>query len=367
MSAVSESSPSDGAQTLRALYDTSLGPYLAAQDAQVRANRRNRWLVLIIGLALAAGFMALALRPSSNNEFLPTAAFVLAVGAIGLFIVMKGALADTVRDHLMAQIAPTLGLRFDVSPNDVAPERFEILGLAGCEIVKYHDRLSGQIGGLAADMMTARLVDVTTTGVGNDKTTTRTERFSGVLMRVDDPAPSSARFRLVPPAALSPKGVLRSTSVTIRSPAGQPQRSTDELLAMVAATPQRAPATPTGDPAFDARFELHSAAPDVAVALARLDAGTRAALLDISARFGGGPVSIGFDAGGILLAFETKQRFEIGELRPPMAQFERVQHLADQMSILATIADRIRTARSIGSPTQTFTAEPLAENKQRVT
>jgi hypothetical protein len=351
MSATSESLPSGGAQSLRSLYDTSLGPYLAAQDARVRAIRRIRWLVLVVGLALAAGFMTLALRSSSDNEFLPSVAFVLAVGAIGLFILMKGALADTVRDHLMAEIAPTLGLRFDASPNDIAPERFEILGLAGCDVVKYQDRLSGRIGGLAADMMTARLVDETTTGIGNDKTTKRTERFSGVLMLLDDPTPPSARFRLVPPAASSPKGELRSTSVTIRSQPGQPQPSRAELLAMVA-TPQRAPVTPTGDTTFDARFELHAAGPDVAAALARLDAGTRAALLDIAGRFGGGPVSVGFDAGGIVIAFETRQRFEIGKLRPPMAQFERVQHLADQMGILATITERIRTARGVSGPPQ---------------
>ena len=350
MSAASESPPSDGAQSLRSLYDTSLGPYLAAQDAKVLANRRNRWLVLVVGIVLAAGFMALALRPGSDNEFLPMVALVLAAGAIGLFILMKGALADTVRDHLMAQIAPRLGLRFDASPDGIAPERFELRGLAGCESVTYQDRLSGQIGGLAAEMMTAKLVDVTTTGVGSDKTTERTERFSGVLMCIDDPAPSSARFRLVPPAALSPKGMLRRTSVTIRSPTGQAQPSRDELLAMVAATPQRAPGTPTGDAAFDARFELHATAPGIAAALTRLDGDTRAALLDIASRFGGGPVSVGFDADRILIAFATTQRFEIGKLRPPMAQFERVQHLADQMGILATITERIRTAHGIGAP-----------------
>jgi hypothetical protein len=352
MSAASESSPLDGAQGLRSLYDTSLGPYLAAQDARVLATRRNRWLVLVVGLALAAGFMALAVRSSSNNEFLPMVAFVLAVGAIGLFFIMQGALADTVRDHLMAEIAPRLGLRFDALPTGIAPERFEILGLSGCEIVKYQDRLAGRIGGLAADMMTARLVDETTSGVGSDKTTKRIERFSGVLMRIEDPAPPSARFRLVPPAARSPKGVLRSTSVTIRRQTGQPQPSMDELNAMMAAAPQRAPVTPTGNTAFDARFELHATGPDVAAALVRLDGATRAALLDIADRFGGGPVSVGFDAGGILIAFATKQRFEIGKLRPPMAQFERVQHLADQMGILATITERIRAACGVGGVAQ---------------
>ncbi len=48
-----------------------------------------------------------------------------------------------------------------------------------------------------------------------------------------------------------------------------------------------------------------------------------------------------------MLAFVTDQRFEIGKLRPPMAKFERVQHLADQMGILTGIADRLRTERDI--------------------
>jgi hypothetical protein len=46
------------APSLRALYDAALGPYLAAQDSRVLAARRNRWLVLIAGLALAGGLLA---------------------------------------------------------------------------------------------------------------------------------------------------------------------------------------------------------------------------------------------------------------------------------------------------------------------
>jgi hypothetical protein len=113
------------------------------------------------------------------------------------------------------------------------------------------------------------------------------------------------------------------------------------MLALLAAAPEEAPITLTGDAVFNARFELHASAPDVAAALARLDAGTRAALLEIADMFGGGPVSVGFDARGILLAFVTKQRFEIGPLKPPMAQFERVEHLAEQMGIVSKIAERL--------------------------
>ena len=115
--------------------------------------------------------------------------------------------------------------------------------------------------------------------------------------------------------------MLRGFSIVAHSQsADQPLPSAAELQAKLAAGPEGAPTTPTGDGAFDARFELHAAAADIPAALARLDAATRAALLDIAAIFGGGPVSVGFDGGEILLAFVTEQRFEIGPLRPPMAR-----------------------------------------------
>jgi hypothetical protein len=326
-------------QGLRSLYDNSLGPYLATQDAQVSATLRNRWLVLVLGLALAGGVLTWAVRSDSDSEFRPAIAFGLAVLSIGYFLITKDALADTVRDHVMAQIAPLLGLRFEAHPKNLDAERFEILGIAHCSSVIFNDRLSGEIGGLAVDMMTAKLTDTTTSGAGSDARTHTTVRFTGVLMHLDDPAPPAVRFRLIPPAALSHDGMLRGETITIRG-AG-PQSSRAEVLALLAATPEQASTTPTGDAVFDARFELHASAPDVAAALARLDGGTRAALLEIADMFGGGPVSVGFDAGGILLAFVTKQRFEIGPLKPPMAQFERVEHLAEQMGIVSKIAERL--------------------------
>jgi hypothetical protein len=329
---------------LRSLYDTTLEPYLKAQDARVLATRRNRWLILIGGLAIAGGIMALVVRSGSQGEIVPMIAFAVAVGAIGLFVLMKDALADMVRDEVMARIAKYLGLRFEAQAKGFDVERFEILGLAHSSSVIGHDRLHGETGGLGMDMMAAKLWDESSSGVGSDVQTRTRVRFTGLLMRIDDPAPPAARFRLIPPASLSRDGMLRGTSITFRGETGQSGSSRAEMFAMLAATPEGAPVTATGDKVFDARFELHAAAPDVAVALARLDAGTRAALLDIAGLFGGGAVAVGFDAGGILLAFVTKQRFEIGRLRPPMAQFERVQHLADQMGVLSMITERIRVA-----------------------
>jgi hypothetical protein len=326
---------------LRSLYDRSLGPYLTTQDAEVSATLRNRWLVLVVGLALAGGILTWAVRSGriENGEFWPAVAFGLAVVSAGYFLISKDALAHVVRDHVMAEIAPLLGLRFESHPKGLDAERFEILGLARCSSVIFNDRLSGKIGGLAVDLMTAKLTNTTTTGAGSNARTHTTVKFTGVLMRLDDPSPPAARFRLIPPAARSRDGMLRGETITIHG-AG-PQSSRAEIQALLAATPEEAPITPTGDAVFDARFELHASAPDVAAALARLDAGTRAALLEIADMFGGGPVSVGFDAGGILLAFVTKQRFEIGRLKPPMAQFERVEHLAEQMGIVSTIAERL--------------------------
>jgi hypothetical protein len=324
---------------LRSLYDSSLGPYLATQDAQVWTTRRNRWLVLVVGLALAGGVLDWAVRSGSQGEVRPAIAFGLAVVSIGFFLISKDALAHLVRDHVMAQIAPLLHLRFEAHPKDLDANRFEILGIAHCSSVIINDRLSGEIGGLAVDMMTAKLTNTTTSGAGSDARTHTTVRFTGVLMRLDDPTPPAVRFRLIPPAALSRDGMLRGGTITIHG-AGQ-QATRAEILALLAATPEEAPVTPTGDAAFDARFELHASAPDVAAALARLDGGTRAALLEIADMFGGGPVSVGFDAGGILLAFVTKQRFEIGPMKPPLAQFERVEHLAEQMGIVPKIAERL--------------------------
>src|SRR5215469_5624476 len=337
MASLSESAPSDGAGSLQTLYDRALRPYLAAQDRRVLAARRNRWLVLVAGLALAGGVLAWAWQSGGDSEYGPMAAFGLALGAIGYFWFATATIADDVRHELMGRIAKCLDLGYEAEALGFDLDRFALLGLAGCDKVSRSDRLFGEVTGLPGEMMAAKLADESSTGIGNQRHTQTIERFSGLLLRIGDPAPASTRFRLLPPAGATAHGLLRGISVVAHD------RSAD-LRAMAA---EGAHATQTGDAAFDARFELHAA--DVPAALRRLDAATRSALLDIAARFGGGPVSVGFDGGEILFAFVTRQRFEIGPLRPPMAQFERVQHLADQMGILAPIAGRLKAPQESDS------------------
>jgi hypothetical protein len=332
------------APDLRAFYESTLQPYLAAQDSRVRATLRNRWLVLILGLAIAAAIFTWSW--GGDSEFGPMAGFGLALVSIGYFWFAKAGLADDLRHELMGRIAKFLGLRYEPAAQGFDLEPFALLGLAGADKVKRSDRVFGEVGGLAVDMMAAKLADESSTGTGNQRHTKTTERFSGLLISVEDPAPPGVLFRLVPPAGAPTRNMLRGFSIVAHSQsADQPLPSAAELQARLAAGPEAAPPTPTGDSAFDARFELHATATDLPAALRRLDAATRAALLDIAAIFGGGPVSVGFDGGEILLAFVTEQRFEIGPLRPPMAEIGRVQHLADQMGILAVIAEKLRTGR----------------------
>ncbi len=347
MPATAASESPSTAPDLRAFYESSLRPYLAAQDSRVRATQRNRWLVLVLGVAVAATIIAWAWESGSDSEFGPMAGFGLAAISIGYFWFAKAGLADDLRHELMGRLAKFLGLRYEPAAAGFDLEPFALLGLAGADKVRRSDRVFGEVGGLAVDMMAVKLADKSSTGTGNQRHTRTTERFSGLLISVEDPAPPGVLFRLVPPASATTRNMLRGFSIVTHSQSpDQPLPSADELQAKLAAGPEGAPTTPTGDAALDARFELHAAAADIPAALARLDTPTRAALLDIAAIFGGGPVSVGFDGGEILLAFVTEQRFEIGPLRPPMAEIERVQHLADQMGVLGVIVERLRAGQN---------------------
>ncbi len=183
----------------------------------------------------------------------------------------------------MGRIAAWLGLHYEAAATGFDLERFALLGLAGCDKVRRSDRLFGEAGGLGVDMMAVRLADETSTGIGNERQTRTIERFTGLLMRLRDPMPHGVRFRLVPPDGAVTRPMLRDVSIVMHShSAGHSMPSTVSTPVMPTNEPELAPVTLTGDPVFDARFVLHALGPDVPAALGRLDAGTRAALLDIA-------------------------------------------------------------------------------------
>src|SRR6185369_549410 len=243
------------APELRAFYESTLGPYLAAQDSRVGTTLRNRWLVLIFGLAIAVAIVAWAWQSGSDSEFGPMAGFGLAAISIGYFWFAKAGLADDLRHELMGRIAKFLGLRYEPAAAGFDLEPFALLGLAGADKVRRSDRVFGEVGGLAVDMMAVKLADESSTGTGNQRHTKATERFSGLLISVEDPAPPGVLFRLVPPAGATTRNMLRGFSIVAHSQsADQPLPSAAELQARLAAGPEAAPPTPTGDSAFDARF-----------------------------------------------------------------------------------------------------------------
>ena len=175
---------------LRALYTTTLEPYLTAHDRRIWVNRRTRWLVLIGGLACADGLLARANYGRMESDFLLMAASGFAVVAVGFFVLSAQSLADDVRHEMMRRIAPVLGLRYEASPGAFDLERFALLGLAFADKIARSDRLSGELGGLPVDMMAVRLADEHTSEIGNNRETRTVERFSGLLVRIGDPRPA---------------------------------------------------------------------------------------------------------------------------------------------------------------------------------
>src|SRR5215469_5483942 len=143
MAPISASDSASGVGSLQALYESALGPYLAAQDRRVLSARRNRWLVLVAGLALAGAVLAWAWNSGSDSEYGPMAGFGLVLASIGYFWFSTATIADDVRHELMGRIAKWLGLSYEPEALGFDLERFALLGLAGCDNVSRSDRLFG--------------------------------------------------------------------------------------------------------------------------------------------------------------------------------------------------------------------------------
>jgi hypothetical protein len=302
MNVMSEAPADRRLQGLREVYDRDLAPFLEAQDAQVRWARRVRWPILIIGVGLSGGGFAYMTTMEDPGEILLGIDFAVFLGSIFLFFVITASIADDIRHRMLKTICRFLGFTYEEKGAAFPRDRFAILGLADYNYTRLVDRVFGQADGVEFDLASGTL--------GNDTTDFNGKRhlhihFDGLLMRFSDPAAPGVSFRLVP-----------RTKHT-NSQGG------------------------TGDDSFDTVFAIE--ADDISQARHALDAPTRAALLDIAGIVGGTTPSIGFAEGSIVLAFVTDRRFEIGKLRPPLADFARVEHLAEQVAIVFDIGSALRT------------------------
>ncbi len=144
-------------------------------------------------------------------------------------------------------------------------------------------------------------------------------------MRFDDPAPPPGQF-------------VRSARFVLW-PRGKPALP----FALVAARTHDDPVESTGDAALDAVFALQAGDPPAA--RLALDAPTRAALLRIAALFADAKPSVGFDGSALVFAFATPRRFDIGTMKPPLADFARVENLARQVCVVFEVAAALRTFR----------------------
>ena len=336
------------AADLETLYRSEMADWLARQDARVVRAKRNRWFVLFGGLAIAAGIMWWGITRDIGGDFPPYVAFGIGLVSIAYFWLSVGEIGDEVRHFMLGKLATFFGFAYESSAKDFNTERYALLGVAG-GTPHFKDRLAGKADGLDFEFAAGRVVDSEKSLSGNG-TKTR-ERFTGLLMRLADPAPPKASFRVVPTGGsrqTSLQNVTRVMHIDAKRAAALGTQGVKEMEREFFSRtgPEESPPVKTGDGEFDAMFELHAEAADAEIARARLTPQTRRALIEIAGFFEGAAVSAGFDSGEVLLAFATTRRFEIGPLRPPMAQFERVKHLADQVSLVPEIARRLRAAAS---------------------
>lgn len=313
MSATADAAGGGRLQGLRAVYDRDLAPFLAAEDAQLRSARRIRWPILIVGLGLSGGAFAYLVTRQDPNEILLFIDCATILGTILLFAAITGTIADDIRDKLLTAICGYFGFTYEPDAAKFPRDGFAVLDLAGCNHVRLADRVFGKADGLDFDLASGKLGDEWTELAPNSASTERTRlriRFDGLLLRFADPAAPRVPFRLVPRAA------------------------------------RVSPEDSTGDGAFDALFALE--ADDLPAARRALDAPARTALLAIAALAGDATPSIGFAGGSVALAFPTRRRFEIGTLRPPLADYARVEHLARQVAVVFDIGAALRSRRAAG-------------------
>ncbi len=307
---------------LRALYDRELAPFLVEQEGQMRWGRRLRWVVLAIGIALCVGAFVLLVPRFENTEIALMVVFVLAIATLFLFWALGSVVDAAVREKLVGAVCRLLGFGYEAKAEGFVRDAFAILDMAGGNSVRLQDRIFGIADGVAFDLAWGVVADKKeelkpgTTAAHRARTIVR---IDGLLMRFDDPAPPAARFVL-----------------WARGKPASP-------FALVAARKHDDPSESTGDAALDAVFALQ--AEDPPAARRALDAPTRAALLRIAGHFGDAQPSVGFDRGSVVFAFATPRRFDIGTMKPPLADFARVEHLARQVCVVFDVAAALRNFR----------------------
>ena len=307
---------------LRAIYDRELAPFLVEQEGQMRWGRRLRWVVLSVGIALCVGAFLLLVPRFENTEIALMVVFVLALTTLFVFWALGSFVDAQMREKLLGAICGLLGFGYEPKAQGFERDAFAILGMAGGNSVRLQDRIFGTADGIAFDLAWGVVADKTeelkpgTTSAHRSRTVTR---IDGLLLRFVDPAPPAVRFVLWP--------------------RGKPASP----LALVAARTRDDPSESTGDAPLDAVFALQ--ADDPPAARRALDAPTRAALLRIAGHFGDAKPSVGFDGGAVVFAFATPRRFDIGTMKPPLADFARVENLARQVCVVFDVAAALRNFR----------------------
>jgi hypothetical protein len=205
----------------------------------------------------------------------------------------------------MGRLAGHFGFTYEPKPADSDIQLFNGLGLLPYHRnASFEDALSGEIKGVPFRMTEAHLTK--SSGSGKSKKTVTV--FRGLLLSL-------------------PSGQSGETRAALCSMDAEAQLSSDEF-----------PAAGSGDPGFDAAFDVRG--PDREAIRRLFDSRARQALQKMAAREDVEDLRLGFTDGDLLIAVNRKSdSFEVTNLGRQLADPGRVQTMVEQFAILFDVVD----------------------------
>lgn len=305
---------------LDSYYKLEIEPGLKSREQRRVAAIRRRWLIIGVGLAVAAaGVGFLRLNPQLHPAWYLLPAAVAAV-AVALGIQTTSQLRSEVKAFLANKLAAFFGFSYEAVPTADLVARFRECGIIpNYDRSGLEDRWSGSANGVAFDMVEAHLEERKTERDSHGhKSTSHETVFRGLLLTLAYPRP----FR---------------GSVMLRNDLGR-------VVNWIRARLTTSESVEFDDQAFEWQYEVF--ADDVAEARQLLDPMLRQRILKLSEEH---RLTLAFDAGDLLLAIESSDRFEPSSFGHTLLDPERVRAMAADVGIVFDIVDRLNLKPNEGA------------------
>lgn len=288
------------------LYEEQIRGELERREVERKGAMQTFRAILGAGVAVLVLESGLTFQLTHGATFMPDirlAAATIVIAGIVAMLPLNGVAVKAKRGVIASLCAP-LGLTYDAAGAAPAFDTFQSLRLIEKpDDSRFEDRFSGSRAGCAFEMCEARL----TRGSGKEKRTL----FSGQLMRIAFPR----RFL--------------GTTVVLRESGWFNRFECPPHLAKVGLE----------DPHFEKIFEVFG--DDQVEARAILTPSFMQQLVDLEQAFSGSHIRCAFIDGGLLIAFEAPDRFEIGDMFSSLVDRKRVENIARDIGAVFRLIDSV--------------------------